>query len=129
PMAVCRAFATAMLGHDTRTDTGPEQAWRRAAPYLVDPLSTQWPQRADARWTEWVAHRAWTLVRLDEWVGDDLPDEPGVAYRSVLASTTPVGADGWRGPTERHAVHCALIRSGHGWRIVDVVVDDLDGER
>lgn len=123
PTTVCLHFATAIHRHDTRTDAGPSTAYRHAMAYATTELVTALalhPDRQSPQWIIWRVHRASTdpiaTVGVDE--GDVQPaDTAGMAYRMADVRFTPVGVDGWRGPTEHRLVFCTLRRNLDGWRV------------
>ena len=130
PESVCEAFAKAILAHDATTDAGPQDAYRRASAYMVEPLPATEQTRGDARWAELVAHRARIEVEVREWAGELPADHPTTAFRAVLATTRPVGSDGWRGEEQRYAVYCSLYRSdpgqaSPGWRVAEYTIEYL----
>ena len=118
PDRVCHAFTVAMLSSDATTDASPLDAHGRASAFMTAPAPTTDPGLGDARWTDWVAHRAKIAVELTDYVGEELePDQPALVSRAVIATTTPQGSDGWRGPAERETVYCTLERIGTAWRV------------
>jgi hypothetical protein len=123
PDQVCRGFTVAMLSSDTTTDASPLDAYRRAAAFMTAPAPSSDPGLGDARWTEWVGHRARITVGLTDYMGELDPDEPGFTSRAVTATTTPEGADGWRGTTERETVYCTLAQTGSTWRVAGFDAD------
>lgn len=134
PSAVCLRFADAVYRRDTRTDPGPQAAYRRATAYLTAELAAAIaarPEGRDPQWTTWRVHHAATNPTVTEAVadGDARPaDTANESYRDAHVTLTPVGADGWRGPAEEHLVLCTLRRDDdHGWRVERYQVSDLSG--
>lgn len=130
PADVCRRFVAAFYSTDTTRDTGPGDAFTRAAAYATGTLAGQSTAASrDGRWDVWAGHRA----RLDVQVRSqpDMhpePDSSVEAYRAARVTATPVGADGWQGWTERSIVHCTL-RAGDsgepGWRVAHYDVEPV----
>ena len=131
PAEVCLRFAAAVYRRDTTTDSGPGDAYRRAAAYMTGELAAAVAAQAhaerDASWNRWRAHRGFTDPTVVPLVDEEQPaDTVREAYRAASVTVAPVGRDGWRGPVERHAVYCIL----HGddqkrWRVADYDVSDL----
>jgi hypothetical protein len=122
PTTVCLRFAAAVYRRDAGTDPSAQAAYRRAMAYATGRLAaavTAQPDRSDAQWSTWRAHRAATdptvtnVVDADEQPADGVAD----AYRAAQVTLTPVGVDGWRGPTEVNLVYCTLHRDSGGWRV------------
>ena len=103
PDAVGRAFVQLAWTMDTRTDTGPAQAGRRAAalatPTLAGTLGGAVDQGAPGQqWATWAAHQAVTSVALAPNADTPPHDTPTTVYRSWAITLTPRGR-GWTGPT------------------------------
>jgi hypothetical protein len=133
PREVCARFVTTMLSVDATTDSGPEDARRRAVSRygsagLFDTLigsatSTEWPLL--------VAHHARTEVRVTP-VGDDPPPiSPTQTAAGMHVQRSAVGAHGWRAALTDAVVYCALARAEgaapSGWRVTAVTVSDAGG--
>lgn len=124
PGQVCRAFTAALYSADTARDTGPGDAYLRAAAYLDGALAAQSDgAQQDGRWDTWRSHSA----RLDTHVAGyadvhQEPDSSVTAYRAQKVSTTPVGADGWRGWSESDLIYCTLRHGEAWWRVSDYVI-------
>ncbi len=123
PARVCQGFAAALYRRDTTSDRGPTGAYRRAAAAygsveLIAAVAGQ-PDGRDPDWGQWAAHRAVadpTASGLS--VGDGQPADTSVdAYRAAVVTVTPIGRDGWRGPTARTTVYCTLRASDGRWRV------------
>jgi hypothetical protein len=125
PGPVCRAFATTVLAQDATIQGGPQDAFRSAGAYMVEPVIATGPGRGDAGWSELVAHDARIDVQIEDWAGELPADQPTTAFRAVLATTTPIGADGWSGVAQIHAVYCSLYRVDSGWRVSDYSIEYL----
>jgi hypothetical protein len=130
PAQVCGAFAAAVQKADTILDSGPGDAYQRAAPYADAALGAaivdEQTAASQLRWLEWASHRAYVEVGIDSYAGNALPPEAdGVRYQAVLVTAQPVGRDGWRGPIGRYAVFCSLRPVGDGWRISDYDIEEL----
>lgn len=129
PGAVCRAFSAALYSADTTRDSGPGEAYLRAAAYMNGALAAQSAgAQHDGRWDTWRSHDA----RLDTHVTAyaDVhaePDSSVAAYRAQKVSTTPVGADGWRGWSESNLIYCTLSHGESGWRVSDYVIYPVAG--
>ena len=122
PERVCAAFGAAVYRVDTTVDTGPADAYHRAAAYvdaaLAAAISGQQPVQTP-QWQEWASHRARVEVRVDPYAGDALPPaRDDEQHHGVLVTAVPVGRDGWRGPAALRTVVCTLRPAGgSGWRI------------
>ncbi|MEV4212588.1 hypothetical protein [Micromonospora sp. NPDC049662] len=130
PTQVCLRFAGALYRHDTGIDASAQAAHRRATAYTTGRLASAvdaQPDRADAQWSTWRTHRAATEPAVANVIdADEQPaDGPVDAYRAARVTFTPVGADGWRGPTEAQVVYCVLHRDDGGWRVAHYDLDDL----
>jgi hypothetical protein len=125
PGQVCGSFAADRARHDTTTDTGPDEAHQRARRWAHPELADNPPPAGRHRqWALWTAHRVVVDVAVQPWAGDGLPaDTDQRAYRAVVVSATPVGGDGWTGPTTRHTVYCTLGRAGGRWLVTGYQVD------
>lgn len=121
PTAVCLRFAAAVYRRDTRTDRSAQDAYRRATAYATAELAAAvaaLPAGRDPQWSTWQAHHAATDPTATTAGSDDPPAAgDGAAHRAASVMLTPVGADGWRGPTETHVVYCQLRHDQSGWRI------------
>jgi len=134
PTAVCLRFADAVYRRDTRTDAGPQAAYRRAAAYLTGELAAAVaaaPEGRDPQWATWRAHHAATNPAVTELTadGDARPaDTSNESYRDAKVTVTPVGSDGWHGPTSEHLVLCTLRRDDRGrWRVEQYQISDQPG--
>ncbi len=133
PTAVCLRFADAVYRRDTRTDTGPQAAYRRATAYTTGDLAAAvaaQPDGRDPHWSTWRAHRAATDPTVTAAVpdGDVQPaDTTNQSYRVAQVTLTAAGTDGWRGPTEQHFVFCTLRGDPHGWRVERYQLADGSG--
>jgi hypothetical protein len=60
--------------------------------------------------------------------GDVQPaDAATESYRAAHVTVAPVGADGWRGPTEQRLVLCALRADDGAWRVERYQISDPPG--
>jgi hypothetical protein len=91
---VAKAFATIAYSSDTRTDTSPADAGRRAAPLatpeLTKALKAAPPGRGGADWTDLVSAKGYTLVKTR--VNTDGGAPAGTAtteYASYVVTITP----------------------------------------
>ena len=126
--AVCHAFTRAIYTVNATRDTGPNDAYRRAASYVTAKIvaSMDTGSRFGPDWQNLVDHHATTTVDLRPLIGDQAGHAPNAHAVSVLAIVKVTGRDGWQGPTTRHAVHCALAPSSTGeLRVGDYQVEDL----
>jgi hypothetical protein len=122
PGAVCDAFAAALSTRDTAIDSGPADAYTRAAAYaspaLTDAILASGPlPKRGAEWVELTAHRGLTRVSVLPFAGELPPDQRDVAYRVAVVNVVPVGRDGWHGNPDRRVVACTLHRAGPRWHV------------
>jgi hypothetical protein len=119
PQEVCRRFAAAFYSADTTRDTGPGDAYARAARYMDGALAGQSAAaERDGRWHTWAEHRARLETRVDALTDPhQSPDSTTTAYRAAVVVTTPVGEDGWRGWSETSSIYCTLRANDTGWRV------------
>jgi hypothetical protein len=120
PAAVCGAFVRALYARDTATDSGPADAYRRAAAYadaryaqaIADPRALQLPD-----WQEWLDHRAAVAVDVQPLTGDIDVDATGHQVRAMAVTAVAQGRDGWTGQSMRTHVTCDLSPAPEGWRV------------
>lgn len=129
PQQVCTGFAHTRFGHDTTRDPGPQAAHERARSWMrPDHTRATLPAGRDPRWDTWRPHRVAVAVTKRPWARDGLPpDSEHTAHRAVVVATTPVGADGWTGPTETHTVLCTLTVQDGTWYVATYHVDSGGG--
>ena len=124
---VAVAAVVAMWTMDTTTDTSPLDAQRRAATWLAPNLAAATEQTetisGGAWWTELAAHRGTTTVdaHLATEAGQP-PDTTTLAYRSIAATITPTGTDGWHGQPWIVTTRLVLARPDQTrpWQITDM---------
>ncbi|GLW34469.1 hypothetical protein [Actinoplanes regularis] len=127
PGPVCQRFAAALYSADTTRDSDAAGAWQRAAAYMSGVLAAQSAAAArDGRWQLWQQHQVHldtSTLLLDP--DPETADTPTEAARTVRVTATPVGADGWRGPTEDSRLLCELARTdAHAaWRVADFRIE------
>ncbi|MGH8420750.1 MAG: hypothetical protein ACRER3_00150 [Pseudomonas fluorescens] len=128
PAAVCEAFARAIHSLDTANDSDPDDAYLRARPYLTfekyAKVTAQAKTRTDPEWETWKQHKAKTQLAMHPFAGDGGIDQ-GQRGHSVIVDVTPIGRDGWIGPTASYAVHCGLNTQNGQWRVADYDVESL----
>jgi hypothetical protein len=120
PGAVCDAFAAALFTADTATDSGPVDAYRRAAAYATTKLATDLttvPARTPASWHDLVAHDGQVNVEVHRYDGEIPPPAGEVVYQAAVVVTTVTGRDGWQPAAGRHTVYCTLHGSQARWRV------------
>jgi len=133
PTAVCLRFADAVYRRDTRTDTSPQTAYRRAMSYVTGELAgavAAQPDGRDPQWAQWRTNGAATDPTVTAAVaeGDVQPsDTAHHSYRVAEVRLTPIGANGWRGPTEQHFVLCTLRADSQRWRVESYQLADGPG--
>ncbi|WP_413807652.1 hypothetical protein [Streptomyces sp. OE57] len=130
--AVSRGALTALWTFDTAVDRGPHDAELRAvdAGWLTkayaDRLRSRQPQSVPgAQWQEWVRHRAYGTVELEQAEEAAKPTDTGTeAWRQWTVITTPSGRDQWTGQPVPVAAYVHLTRAAAGtaWRVADVIV-------
>ena len=125
--SVMQTFATT----DTRIDTTPFDAERRALPLLGDPLAAALRVPvggnggSNAAWTQLYAHHGWTTATATV-VALDVPDATGdtttLAVRQLAVATTAHGANGWQPPATKATWIVTLRRASKRapWRVTQV---------
>lgn len=99
--AVAEAFVVRLELLDTRLDTRPNDAARRAAAYATPKLRSQLLSGEPTgppgeRWTELVEHHGWTSVTSQlGGLGESPPTTATTATRAVTPTPTDHGVDGW----------------------------------
>ncbi len=131
PSEVCEAFARIIYTHDTTTDSHPGDAYLRSRPYVTYEfyarLKDQPVSRTSPEWDAWRQHQVRTQVILAPFAGDVLgPPSAGQRAHSVLVDVAPLGQDGWRAPTQQHAVHCVLSTQDSQWRVATYDIEDFN---
>ncbi len=128
PDAVGAAFIRLAWTSDTRLDTTPMDAGRRAAALAVPALARSLRTASSAAdpgadWQTWAQHHAYTRVQLQPNPDSGAPgDTPTDADRSWKVRITPVGDGHWRGTPSTLVVYLALTRSGSAWAVSDLKV-------
>ena len=95
--SVAAVFVTMTYAQDTRIDTSPYDAQRRAAalatPAYAAQLIAQAPAAAPgAQWNTWAQHRAYTTVKVSAVVTQDQPPPtPTVTYLTFAVRVSVVG--------------------------------------
>jgi hypothetical protein len=125
---------------DTATDTSPAAARVRATawmtPALAESVSYTNPGGGGvgAEWLDLETHHGkYAVTSTDATAADpSLPaDTPTTASRARLVTLTPVGTDGWVGPTQTLLVRLYLVKDpDRGWVVDDLTADvaaDTDG--
>jgi hypothetical protein len=126
PGAVCDAFAAAMFTIDTATDTGPSDAYRRAAAYATGQLATALvaaTARRSPDWAQLVAHHGRVTAEVAAYAGEPPPDHGASAHRATVVTTATTGRTGWSRPPGRHIVYCTLSQAGPRWQIAAYEVE------
>jgi hypothetical protein len=126
PGAVCDAFAAAMFTIDTATDTGPSDAYRRAAAYATEQLATTLvaaPARRSPDWAQLVAHHGRVTAEVATYAGEPPPDHGASAHRATVVTTATTGRNGWSRPPGRHIIYCTLNQAGPRWQVAAYEVE------
>ncbi|SNR35819.1 hypothetical protein SAMN06265355_102119 [Actinomadura mexicana] len=119
-----QAAVQVMWTVDAAIDRGQGDAYRRARPFLTP----EYAARSDAQPlgavpSAWRDHRAYARVRLAPQTPEDgvPPDNARTAHRQWEVTVTPVGRDGWKGPSTRAVAFVTLTRgAGDAWRVSGV---------
>ncbi|MGQ0632496.1 MAG: hypothetical protein ACT4P1_15865 [Sporichthyaceae bacterium] len=121
--AVADAVAATFYRHDTRLDTSPADAPRRATPWLTATyaaaLAAPRPGGGGAAWLELIDHDAYTSTKVRPVLESGAPpDTPQQAYRQRQVTVTAHGTNGWT-QRETHVLFLALTRTGTGapWKV------------
>jgi hypothetical protein len=122
--AVALAGVQALEQFDTAVDADPNSTAARAAAagWLTPGFASQvrdYPPVAapGAQWTEWASHRAYVQVATSLGGDQHPPDSATTARRQVIAQLTPVGRDGWTGPTQTAVSFVTLSLLDGQWRL------------
>jgi hypothetical protein len=122
--AVAQAGVQALEQFDTAVDADPNSTAARAAAagWLTPGFASQvrdYPPVAapGAQWTEWASHRAYVRVTTSLGGDEHPPDSATTARRQVTAQLTPVGRDGWTGPTKQAISFVTLSLIDGQWRL------------
>lgn len=123
PDAVAATAVRLMYRIDATRDRGYSDGLSRAGPLLTPDYARNAaaaPTRQSAQMREWAAHQAHTEVQLGESPDDRPPDTGQLARRAYVVTTTPVGADEWRGPAQTTLALVTLTRSGAEWQVAEI---------
>lgn len=123
PDAVAQTAVRLMYQVDARRDRGFSDGLARAGPLLTPDYARNAgtaPIRPSAQWQEWAAHQVHTEVTVDQSPEDHPPDTGQLARRAYEVTTTPVGADQWRGPAQNSVDLVTLTRAGTGWQVAEI---------
>jgi hypothetical protein len=126
PGAVCDAFAVAMFIIDTATDTGPSDAYRRAAAYATEQLATTLVAATTRRspdWAQLVAHHGRVTAEVATYTGEQPPDHGTSTHRATVVTTATTGRNGWSRPPGRHIIYCTLNQTGPRWQVAAYEVE------
>lgn len=122
--AVAQAAVTAMLTIDSRQDSRPGDAVRRARPYLTDEAYKRLVESpievATIDWDEFVASDAYNkLVNVRKNLDDPVEDSPTSAWRGYIIETEEVGPAGWSGigVTYNAYVHLVKAADAKAWKV------------
>ncbi|WP_433473861.1 hypothetical protein ACQPZP_34430 [Spirillospora sp. CA-142024] len=122
--AVSRAAVQVMWTVDAATDRGQGDAYRRARPYLTPAYAARSEaQPAGAVPSVWRDHRAYARVRLAPQTPEDgvPPDNARTAHRQWDVTVTPIGRDGWKGPSTHAIAFVTLTRDAeNAWWVSEV---------
>ncbi|MBA8827795.1 hypothetical protein FHX42_005202 [Saccharopolyspora lacisalsi] len=124
--SVCRAFAATWVAVDTRRDSSPQDARRRAAtdlgtPALQDRLTRQ-PKRPPEQWAQWQQH-VHIQPHPQPYIGTPPPaDTAEQAFAAATVARTAVGPQ-TRAELAPVTVYCTLTRHQGQWRVDDVDTD------
>jgi hypothetical protein len=116
PAVVAEAAVRVAFTCDTRLDSGPVDAEKRALPWLGGSLAAQVARAAPvaapgARWNLWAAHRAHLVVGVAAADDTRPTDTPSTAYGQWVVTQTPIGAAGWVGPPVQSVVYTITTRT------------------
>lgn len=127
--AVADAVAATFYRHDTRLDTSPADAGRRAAPWLTPAyaaaLAAPRPGGGGAAWLELADHDGYTTTAVTTVTESGAPPDTGTAaYRQRQVIVTAHGSAGWTRRPDTHALFIRLTRTDPDapWKVQAVTV-------
>ena len=123
PDAVAQTAVRLMYSVDATRDRGFSDGLSRAGPLLSPDYARNAataPIRPSAQWQDWAAHHAHTDVQVTDSPEDRPPDRAQLARRAYVVTTTPVGADQWRGPAQTTLAMVTLTRAEAGWQVAEI---------
>lgn len=132
--AVAKAAATAMLTIDSRQDSSPGDAVRRARPYLTDDayqrLEESPVEVATIDWDEFVASDAYNnLVSVKKNLDDPVEDSPTSAWRGYIIETEEVGPADWSGIGVTYNAYVHLVKDEADEKVWKVDTLEIRQER
>jgi hypothetical protein len=123
PQAVALAVVITLHRWDTRIDTAPSAAARRAAPWMTPALTadlTAVPTTTDSSWLDLETHDGYTdlIATIADEYGQP-PNTADIAYVQVTYTVTLHGRDGWRNSQPSTLDRVELIRPDGAvpWRV------------
>jgi len=130
PAAVAVAMLKATFTSDTRTDSRPYTAQKRAliwyTPDATAKVLAEAPTGAvGAEWTRWSQHQVTTTVAVSPGHDAGAPaDTPTAADRQFMVQVTPHGAGGWTTPPDSYVAFVMLTRPAAAgpWQVASVQV-------
>lgn len=124
PTAVAAVVVDALWTWDTAIDNSPQDAWRRARPWLsvkaqvgADAQTSGW----GAQWTDLAQARGWTSATAVAIPETEIPDTRTAAGRVFKVTVTPHSGSG--ASLTPFVLTCAValvLEEGH-WRVDQVV--------
>lgn len=123
--AVGLAWITLEVSYDTRTDTNPADAMRRASIYLSPALAEHVTDntfiRPDITWTEATKNDAYTDVSVQRIDLNPPPDTDTTKHRDYEITRSWVNDDGYEYPLEPLYISIRLSQTPSGrWQISDI---------
>lgn len=124
PAAVATAVVVTQWTWDTASDNSPQDAWRRARPWLSQAAAS----RADvltsgggAQWTELAARDGWTTAEVKPLPELEIADTADAAGRVYEVTVTPRSGSGQPLTPFALTAAVALVLEGGQWRVDQVV--------
>ncbi|PSL01365.1 hypothetical protein CLV30_11495 [Haloactinopolyspora alba] len=135
PSQLALAAVTAAYSMDSTTDADPEEALRRAEPWLAEPYDAdvydleRLGEDVEDDWDTWAEHDAYASINtIQDVISNDqtAPAERGdtatTAMRKIAVSFTPLGRDGWNGSVSDDTWYVHLERQSKSdpWHITEM---------
>lgn len=120
PESVADTVALLLSCQDSRTDTSPLDAYKRASHYLVESLQPgeEAQVRGGAAWETLKTNDAYTSVAVEPLWGQTPPAAAvDVAYADRQVTITPTSESGWKGNPTTAFYNFRLVKDREVWRV------------
>ncbi|MGJ9456582.1 hypothetical protein ACRQD2_08930 [Actinotignum sp. GS-2025e] len=118
--SVADTVALLLSCQDSRTDTSPLDAYKRASPYLAESLqpSEEAQVRGGAAWETLKTNDAYTSVAVEPLWGQTPPAAAvDVAYADRQVTITPTSESSWKGNPTTAFYNFRLVKDREVWRV------------